>query len=25
VFDHPLIVSDYVAYKRTGKRPPPRR
>jgi 8-oxo-dGTP diphosphatase len=25
VFDHALIVRDYVAYKRTGKRPPPRR
>jgi 8-oxo-dGTP diphosphatase len=25
VFDHALIVSDYVAYKRTGKRPPPKR
>ncbi len=25
VFDHRLIVSDYLAYKRTGKRPPPRR
>ena len=25
VFDHPTIVSDYVTYKRTGKRPPPRR
>ena len=25
VFDHALIVSDYVAYKQTGKRPPPRR
>jgi 8-oxo-dGTP diphosphatase len=25
VFDHPTIVADYVAYKRTGKRPPPRR
>jgi 8-oxo-dGTP diphosphatase len=24
-FDHSLIVADYVAYKRTGKRPPPRR
>jgi 8-oxo-dGTP diphosphatase len=25
VFDHPTIVADYLAYKRTGKRPPPRR
>jgi 8-oxo-dGTP diphosphatase len=25
VFDHGVIVSDYVAYKRTGKRPPPKR
>ncbi|HEU0036875.1 MAG TPA: NUDIX hydrolase [Kofleriaceae bacterium] len=25
VFDHPRIVADYVAYKQTGKRPPPRR
>jgi 8-oxo-dGTP diphosphatase len=25
VFDHALIVADYVAYKKTGKRPPPRR
>ncbi|HUS32914.1 MAG TPA: NUDIX hydrolase [Kofleriaceae bacterium] len=25
VFDHALIVSDYLAYKQTGKRPPPRR
>lgn len=25
VFDHALIVADYVTYKRTGKRPPPRR
>jgi len=25
VFDHARIVGDYVAYKRTGKRPPPRR
>ena len=25
VFDHPTIVSDYVTYKQTGKRPPPRR
>jgi 8-oxo-dGTP diphosphatase len=25
VFDHSVIVADYVAYKRTGKRPPPRR
>ena len=25
VFDHALIVSDYQTYKRTGKRPPPRR
>lgn len=25
VFDHPLIVADYIAYKRTGTRPPPRR
>jgi 8-oxo-dGTP diphosphatase len=25
VFDHGLIVSDYLTYKRTGKRPPPRR
>lgn len=24
-FDHGLIVSDYELYKRTGKRPPPRR
>jgi 8-oxo-dGTP diphosphatase len=25
VFDHALIVADYVAYKQTGKRPPPKR
>jgi len=25
VFDHPLIVADYVRYKQTGARPPPRR
>ncbi|HEY4244076.1 MAG TPA: NUDIX hydrolase [Kofleriaceae bacterium] len=25
VFDHATIVSDYLAYKQTGKRPPPRR
>ena len=25
VFDHALIIADYVTYKRTGKRPPPRR
>lgn len=25
VFDHALIVRDYQAYRRTGKRPPPRR
>ena len=25
VFDHALIVSDYLEYKRSGKRPPPRR
>ena len=25
VFDHATIVSDYVAYRRTGRRPPPRR
>ena len=25
VFDHGLIVSDYLAYRATGKRPPPRR
>jgi 8-oxo-dGTP diphosphatase len=25
VFDHGLIVADYLTYKRTGKRPPPRR
>jgi 8-oxo-dGTP diphosphatase len=25
VFDHETIVADYVAYKRSGKRPPPRR
>jgi 8-oxo-dGTP diphosphatase len=25
VFDHGTIVADYLAYKRTGKRPPPRR
>jgi 8-oxo-dGTP diphosphatase len=25
VFDHGLIVSDYLEYKRSGKRPPPRR
>lgn len=24
-FDHALIVADYLAYKQTGKRPPPRR
>ncbi len=25
VFDHGVIVSDYVTYRRTGRRPPPRR
>lgn len=25
VFDHGRMVADYVAYKRTGQRPPPRR
>ena len=25
VFDHATIVADYVAYRATGKRPPPRR
>jgi 8-oxo-dGTP diphosphatase len=25
VFDHPLIISDYFMYRRTGRRPPPRR
>lgn len=25
VFDHATIVADYVAYRRTGKRPPARR
>ena len=25
VFDHATIVADYVTYKATGKRPPPRR
>jgi 8-oxo-dGTP diphosphatase len=25
VFDHGLIVADYLAYRQTGKRPPPRR
>jgi 8-oxo-dGTP diphosphatase len=25
VFDHGLIVSDYLTYKRTGQRPPPKR
>jgi len=25
VFDHATIVSDYVTYRATGKRPPPRR
>jgi 8-oxo-dGTP diphosphatase len=25
VFDHPTIVADYLAYKRSGVRPPPRR
>lgn len=25
VFDHGVIVGDYVAYRRTGKRPPARR
>jgi len=25
VFDHALIVADYLAYKRRGVRPPPRR
>jgi len=25
VFDHATIVSDYIAYKATGTRPPPRR
>ncbi len=24
-FDHATIVADYLAYRRTGKRPPPRR
>ena len=25
VFDHAVIVADYFTYKRTGKRPPPKR
>jgi 8-oxo-dGTP diphosphatase len=25
VFDHPTIVADYLAYRRHGRRPPPRR
>jgi 8-oxo-dGTP diphosphatase len=25
VFDHATIIADYYAYRRTGKRPPPRR
>jgi len=25
VFDHDVILGDYVTYKRTGKRPPARR
>jgi 8-oxo-dGTP diphosphatase len=25
VFDHARIIADYIAYKRTGTRPPPRR
>jgi 8-oxo-dGTP diphosphatase len=25
VFDHPLILSDYATYRRTGRRPPPER
>ena len=25
VFDHGVMVTDYFTYKRTGKRPPPRR
>ena len=25
VFDHARIVADYIAYRRTGTRPPPRR
>ncbi len=25
VFDHPLILADYIAYKQHGVRPPPRR
>ena len=25
VFDHPTIVADYLAYRRRGVRPPPRR
>jgi 8-oxo-dGTP diphosphatase len=25
VFDHPTIVADYLAYRRLGRRPPPRR
>jgi len=25
VFDHATIVADYLAYRRTGQRPPPRR
>jgi 8-oxo-dGTP diphosphatase len=25
VFDHATIVADYYAYRRTGRRPPPRR
>jgi 8-oxo-dGTP diphosphatase len=25
VFDHPLILTDYATYKRSGRRPPPER
>jgi 8-oxo-dGTP diphosphatase len=25
VFDHPLMLSDYATYRRTGRRPPPER
>jgi 8-oxo-dGTP diphosphatase len=25
VFDHPIIVADYLVYRRNGVRPPPRR
>ena len=25
VFDHPTILADYLAYRRLGRRPPPRR